>query len=81
MEQNNAPNNKGYRFGSSTFSSTYAEQALRDGDTADYSKRSYKVQSAQYNWFGDLTLGSYDNWTYNNKNYIGLSGNYQGQYN
>lgn len=75
------PITKGYRFGSSTFDNNYAEQALKDGDTADYSKRSYKVQSAQYNWFGDLTLGSYDKWTYNNKSYTGLSSNCQGQWN
>ena len=63
------PITKGYRFGSSTFSSNYAEQVLRDGDTASYDKRNYKIQSAGYNWFGDLTLGAQESWNYNNKNY------------
>lgn len=75
------PITKGYRFGSSTFNNDYAEQALRDGNTEDYYKRSYKIQSEQYNWFGDLTLGAYQNWNYNNKSYNGLSSSDQGQLN
>lgn len=74
------PITQGYRFGSNTFNNNFAEQALRDGDTANYDKRNYNVQLANYNWFGDLTLGSSNSWIYNNKNYPGLN-NYQGQYN
>lgn len=73
------PITQGYRFGSSTFNNNYAEQALRDGDTVDYSKRNYNVQLANYNWFSDLTLGAEQDWTYNNNSYTGLDSNYQGQ--
>ena len=75
------PITKGYRFGSSTFSSTLVEQKLMEGDTVSYDKRSYKVQSAQYNWFGDLTLGAFQDWTYNSKSYKGLNMDYQAQLN
>lgn len=56
------PLTKGYRFGSSTKNGYYIESVLheKDGDN-------YKNQIAQYNWFGDLTLGAYDKFTYNGK--------------
>lgn len=76
------PITQGYRFGSSTNSGSYAEQALRDSDgNSDYSLRSYKVQTANYNWFGDLTLGAYEDWNYNGKKYTGRNGSYVGQWN
>ena len=76
------PITKGYRYGSNSINnSDWRDPPLADGEGTNYSKRSYKVQSAQYNWFGDLTLGSYYDWTYNSKSYKGLSSNYQGQYN
>lgn len=75
------PITKGYRFGSNTFDNNYAEQALRDGNTADYSKRSYKVQSAQYNWFGDLTLGALSDFVYNGKNMSAIGLNREAFYN
>lgn len=74
------PITQGYRFGPETINSNYAEQALRDSDgNSDYGLRSYKIQTANYNWFGDLTLGAYQNWNYNGKSYNGRNGNYVGQ--
>lgn len=74
------PITKGYRFGDYTFNNNYAEQALRDGDTTSYYKRSYKVQSAQYNWFGDLTLGAWEKFNYNNKDLNSVGSNGQGNW-
>ena len=78
------PLTKDYRFGSDTNNNDYLEKELRD-DSSDnrnggYVKNNYKNQTAQYNWFGDLTLGSFNNWKYNNKDYKGLSINHKGQY-
>ena len=59
---------QGYRFGSDTDNSNYAEDLLRQSDrNSNYSLRKYTTKTAQYNWFGDLMLGSYHRFTYNGK--------------
>ena len=61
--------------------SSSMEQALKEGNSStQWVTNNYKNQTAEYNWFGDLVLGSYHNWTYNNKTYNGLSSNYKGQW-
>lgn len=56
-----------YRFGKGTDSIRYAEKALRIGDNANYYKKIYEVQTAAYNWFGDLTLGASDDFIFKGK--------------
>lgn len=69
------PLTKEYRFGSSTNNNNYIESVLREGNGDNY-----KNQTAQYNWFGDLTLGAWESFNYNNNNNVSsVSG--QGQYN
>lgn len=59
---------QGYRFGEYTDKNKYSEDVLRQSDgNLDYSSRKYTTNTARYNWFGDLTLGSYDKFTYNEK--------------
>ena len=52
---------KDYRYGSS--STNNIEQELKDGGNEGYlgESKNFKIQSATYNWFGDLTLGTYSN--------------------
>ena len=53
------------------------EQALKDGNSGtQYVTNNYKNQTAYYNWFGDLTLGAWESFKYNNKlvNSVDLQG-------
>lgn len=59
---------QGYRFGSNTDKSNYSEDLLRQSDgNSNYYLRKYTINTAQYNWFGDLTLGSYVKFQYGNQ--------------
>lgn len=79
------PVTKAYRFGQETYNKKYTEEELLISDGTywgfEWSKRSYKIQTANYNWFGDLTLGAYQDWDYNGKKYTGRGSNYAGQFN
>ena len=79
------PITKAYRFGQETYNKKYTEEELLIADGTywgfEWSKRSYKVQTANYNWFGDLTLSAYQDWDYNGKKYTGRGSNYAGQFN
>lgn len=68
---------KDYRYGNS--SSNNLEEELKKGGNGYYlGEKNYDVQLARYNWFGDLTLGTYnDSYTYNGKQ--GTTAGYQGQ--
>lgn len=59
------PITKDYRFGEETGNDNFIESALRKKDVED--EDNYKIQFADYNWFGDLTLGSYNHWFYKGK--------------
>lgn len=57
-----------YRFGRYSDRWSYAEDILRQSDgNADYSLRKYVTNTAQYNWFGDLTLGAFSKFQYGGK--------------
>lgn len=59
---------QGYRFGSRTDNRKYAENILRQSDrNSNYFTRKYTNNTAQYNWFGDLTLGAVEKFQYNDK--------------
>ena len=74
------PITQGYRYGSSSINdSNYKNSLLANGVGNDYSKRKYKIQLANYNWFGDLTLGAVDDYKYNGVFQSGVSP--QGQLN
>ena len=80
------PITRGYRFSRDTFNDLYAESILRYTDAVEWptvdpyrlnkTDKNYDVQTAQYNWFGDLTLGSSEPWNYSNKivNSVGYLG-------
>ena len=69
-----------YRYGSDTINDeNWRDSPFTEGVGEDYSKREYKVQLANYNWFGDLTLGAYDSYKYNGV--YQSRAQYQGQYN
>ena len=69
--------------------SSSMESELKLGNNSyKYVDKDYKNQTAEYNWFGDLTVGSYSNWKYDSedesgnrqtKEYVGYSG--RGQWN
>jgi hypothetical protein len=69
---------KDYRYGSST--TGQLEDSLKQGGQAGYLEdKNFDIQSANYNWFGDLTLGTYsDNYRYrgNIKKITGYNGQY-----
>ena len=65
------------------------ESELLGNNGTGYVNKDYKNQTAAYNWFGDLTLGAYQDWEYDyedengNKktaNYKGFNSNYKGQW-
>ena len=59
---------QGYRFGSGINNNNYAEDILRKSDgNINYYSRKYTNNTAQYNWFGDLTLGAWDKFQYGGK--------------
>lgn len=59
---------QGYRFGANTDNNNYAEDLLRRSDgNSDYFARKYTNNTAQYNWFGDLTLGAWVKFQYGDK--------------
>ncbi len=74
------PLTKQYRIGLYTNNNTCLGPALRDGnDGESYVINDYKIQTARYNWFGDLTLGASNDFIYNSKDIDGVE--YQGQWN
>lgn len=58
---------KGYRASNYTSGTDYVESPVGDGFTDVYPPKDYTNQYAKYNYFGDLTLGSYSEFMYNNK--------------
>ena len=55
------------------------EQALKDGNNSyKYVDNDYKIQLHNYNWFGDLTLGAWNNYQYDGqpKSSVGGKGQY-----
>lgn len=63
------PITKDYRYGSSTSSESYIEKVFTDGGQAGYlgKDKNFDIQFADYNYFGDLTLGAYYRFDYTNK--------------
>lgn len=73
------PITKQYRFGQ--YTTDKLEDILKQGNTSGgYSSNNYTIQLASYNWFGDLTLGSNQNFKYKDNNDIKGVGD-KGQWN
>lgn len=73
------PITKQYRFELS--STDMLEDILKQGNSyGGYINNNYIIQLADYNWFGDLTLGSYYNFKYKDKDVISADSKDNGVY-